>query len=328
MSILLIGDPHFKEDNALESEQLINETLRVIEEDLSIEFVIILGDILDTHEKIYMKPFCRATRFIQEIAVLKPVFVLIGNHDRINNDVFLTKDHAFNALKGTKNVTIVDEVIKQDGFVFVPYVPTGDFKDALDTLPGCMDGSKAIFAHQEFRGAKMGAIVSEKGDPWDYDEYTCPVFSGHIHQYQELEKITYLGTPFQHAFSDNDDKGLFILDKEDLSLQKININIIKKRSQEIFIGDLLNYQVDDKYLTKIIIRGTDKHILKYLDNPKITNIINHPRIYYKIKYISDDGADNKYLLEKEVDNFHYYLQNIIDTCSDKVKDIFQTISGS
>ena len=46
MSILLIGDPHFKNDNSIECEQLLQETIRVIKEKKCINFVVIMGDII------------------------------------------------------------------------------------------------------------------------------------------------------------------------------------------------------------------------------------------------------------------------------------------
>ena len=260
MSILLIGDPHFKNDNSIECEQLLEETIKVIKEKKCINFVVIMGDILDTHEKIHMMPFCRATNYIQQIASLKKVFVIIGNHDRINNNIFLTEDHAFNGLKDHPNIVIVDKVAVYNNYLFVPYVPPGRFNEALATIDYDITRCKMIFAHQEFKGAQLGSIVSEIGDVWP--ENACPVFSGHIHQFQKINNITYIGTPFQHSFYDTGEKFLYMINEESGEEQKIFLNIIKKRIQEISASKLLDYEVDTQYLTKLIINDVDSKILK------------------------------------------------------------------
>ena len=39
--------------------------------------------------------------------------LLVGNHDYINNQQFLTNNHWMNAMKDWNNVTIIDKVIKR-----------------------------------------------------------------------------------------------------------------------------------------------------------------------------------------------------------------------
>ena len=99
-------------------------------------------------------------------------YILVGNHDYISNTQFLTTNHWMNAMKEWKNVVIVDKVIQQNindlSFVFVPYVFPGRFQEALNTIH--IDGINkisCIFAHQEFKGCKLGAILSDIGDVWD-----------------------------------------------------------------------------------------------------------------------------------------------------------------
>ena len=55
-NILLVGDPHFKVSNPLESQQFHDEVLKNIKNlEKQIDFIVILGDILDTHEKIHIQ---------------------------------------------------------------------------------------------------------------------------------------------------------------------------------------------------------------------------------------------------------------------------------
>ena len=75
-------------------------------------------------------------------------------------------------------------------FLFVPYVPPGRFVEALETYKNInWKDVDCIFAHQEFYGCKMGAILSEEGDKW---ESKWPlVVSGHIHSRQWINKNIY-----------------------------------------------------------------------------------------------------------------------------------------
>jgi len=232
MNILLVGDPHFKTDNVLETENFVSKTLKYVEENKNnIKFIVILGDILDTHEKIHIQPLCNAVNFITELSKLIFTFVLIGNHDRINNSDFLTESHPFTGLKRTPNLRIIDTTFKHKNFIFVPYVPNGKFMDALEKIDfNPEEKNTYIFAHQEFKGCKMGGIISETGDIWP-EEYPL-VISGHIHDFQIPQKnIIYTGTPYQQGYNDSAEKGLLLLkiNENSYEYERINLEVIKKK---------------------------------------------------------------------------------------------------
>ena len=107
-----------------------------------------------------------------------------------------------NALKKWDNVCVVDKpIITKIGEVNIamcPYVPNGRFVEALSTTIGNdWRNCRMIFAHQEFKGCKMGHIISTEGDEWS-DEYP-PIISGHIHDYQKINNIFYPGSAIQHS---------------------------------------------------------------------------------------------------------------------------------
>ena len=229
--ILIIGDPHFKADNAIDTGLM---TLKIVEAALSEtpDFIVVLGDVLHTHDLLRLDPVCRAINFLQRLRDISPhLYILIGNHDRPNNACYLTSEHPFTALKDWLNTTVVDQVItrthtirstgKIASFTFVPYVPVGRFEEALLTVGLSTDPAKntapihlkemsGVFAHQEFKGAKMGAIISEAGDLWPMGAPLC--VSGHIHDYDELlYNLVYPGTPIQHGYADKPDKTISVL---------------------------------------------------------------------------------------------------------------------
>ena len=297
MKILLIGDPHFKVSNCIETNQLHKETIKYIQ-NTDLDFVVILGDVLDTHEKIHIRPLCRAVNYITSIAKLIKTYVLIGNHDRLNNNVFLTDDHPFSGLKNTENIIIVDKVYQENNFIFVPYVYPGRFQEALETID-FKPNKQFIFAHQEFKGVKMGAFVSEIGDGWPED-YPY-VFSGHIHDFQQVQKnILYTGTPFQHGFSDSCDKFLVLIETNDYdyTMEKVYLDIIKKRVLQIDFNQLKSYEEDKQFITKLIIEGNSKLIRKILQEKDIKfykirdNTIKKSSSY---RYISFEDSFNQRL---------------------------------
>lgn len=209
MKVLTIGDPHFKADNVLACKHLHSETEILLKNETP-DVVVVLGDILHTHEKINMHCLCSAIDYLKMlqnycVETNGILIILIGNHDRSNQNVFMTDDHAFKALdlwEATYVVWKTTEInFKKFKFIAVPYVSPGRFMEALSGVEN-FKSADLILAHQEFKGAKMGIILSEEGDSWDPDFPL--VVSGHIHDYSVInENIIYTGTPMQHGFNEN-----------------------------------------------------------------------------------------------------------------------------
>jgi len=209
---LVIGDLHFKTGNLIEMEELCGKIIDEIKKIPDLDFIVVLGDILDRHENINVFPLCYAIDFLCRLHQISKLFLLIGNHDRPNNSDFLSPFSPFSAVKNWENVRVVDttytEIIKGTRFTFVPYVFPGRFPEALN-LDKEWGKSRAIFTHQEFKGCKMGKKTSEKGDHWDINNPL--IISGHIHNYQVLQKnIIYVGTPIVHNFGEKKDKAIQI----------------------------------------------------------------------------------------------------------------------
>lgn len=261
LTILAIGDPHFKVSNVQDSTQMVTAILKLANE-LKPTFVVVLGDVLDRHETIHVTPLTQATKFLKALAEIAPLYVLIGNHDRPNNSDFLSKQHPFTALEGWKNMTIVDTTTSltifahNKNFTFVPYVPPGRFLEALNSNGNSWKQSTIIFAHQEFKGAQMGAIKSIEGDEWPLDHPY--VVSGHIHDFHQLQtNILYTGTPIQHAFGDRDDKTVTLLTVGDtVTHQQFNLGLPKRLIVHLTSSQIEMYQPPANCLLKIVINGT------------------------------------------------------------------------
>lgn len=240
--VLFVGDLHVKRSNASQIAILADRITTDVEAS-DIRFVVLAGDLLDTHERVDVQSMNAAYDFIRAVRTIGRVFVLVGNHDYINNQQYLTDAHWMNGMKEWTDVVIVDRPIEYDGFFFVPYVYPGRFVEALDGAFGDRWKSEAecVFAHQEFRGCKMGAFVSVDGDEWDAS-YPL-VVSGHVHERQRpAANVFYPGSGLVHSFG-HSDQGYSILrftsDNGDDPIEetRVSLDVQRKRVVRMRVGD-------------------------------------------------------------------------------------------
>lgn len=245
MKFLTIGDPHFKVDNLSEVNDFIRQTEKALQSIENLDFIVCLGDLLHTHARINSMPMNEAYKFIEVLSKYAQTFVLVGNHDMINNSQFLSDCHWMNGMKKWNNVTIVDAgyVSEKWNCTFVPYVPPGRFVEALNIIDEKeWEKRSFIFAHQEFKGAKMGAILSEIGDEWK-EEYP-QVISGHIHDKHKPQKnVFYVGSAMQHAFGECPRKALHLFTVEsenECKEEEVELNLVERKIIYLSSEDLEN----------------------------------------------------------------------------------------
>ena len=279
---IIIGDQHFKTNNIPEVELFIQKIEELVKKQEP-DFIVLLGDLLDQHEKLHSVPLNKAYEFIDRMRNIAPTFVLVGNHDMLCNTIFLSPDHWLNALKEWKNVTIVDKVMRTEilgnQFIFCPYVFPGRFEEALDTL--CYDWRndktiKCIFCHQEFEGFKMGAIVSKDGDKWS-DTYPS-VISVHIHKNQTIGNVYYPGSSMQVSFGETDKNVIacvsFESERDSYDLQEIDTDLPRKKNLYIDVDDLESYNLaktEDKI--KLTVSGSYEEFKTIKKTKKYKEII-------------------------------------------------------
>lgn len=273
---MVIGDLHFKKDTPHVTDLVIHKLMEKIDK-YKPNLVVLLGDILDTHEKIEMKVQNKAIRFIKGIAKKGiTVVVIIGNHDRPDGTTFLTEDSSLFCLKDIPNIYVADRVLdlkwevgpnkEKIRFIFVPYVQPGSFHEALDTLETkVLDKNhpvSAIFCHQEFKGVKIGGYVSKGGDDWP--ETNPLVISGHIHTMQQPQgNMVYPGTPNQQSWSDTTDKGILIcefLPGQPQSINFVQLDIRKKKIVKIKPSEVDSYVPPADCDVQVDIEGTADEI--------------------------------------------------------------------
>lgn len=241
--VLLIGDPHLKInkfDLAVRFLNWLNELIAQQKPDL----VINLGDTWDTHSVLRSEVACEFMNHIYKVIDLKiPYVYLVGNHDCYKpND---SKYHAMLPYKNKiKGLHVVDEVTDLYGMTFVPYIHDSS-KFPKTSLPVCI-------AHQTFKGADFGNIVTKDGvDPSEVKGAEL-IVSGHIHKKQQLNvgatSVLYVGSPFSQSASDIDQiKGITVLDSEtySTSFYECPLPMWRKLTAELTVQNSINSVISD-----------------------------------------------------------------------------------
>lgn len=334
MKILCIGDPHFKPSNRLETTQL-HQNIQKILTDTKIDITIVLGDILDTFERADMDCYDDAIAFLEMIIKYSYLIVLIGNHDRKNNQVFQLDRHYFTPLKFWPRTRVIwtTEIVEQDDvkILCIPYIPTGRLNEALsefskEQIISC----DLAVAHQEFKNAKMGAIISEHGDEWPKDYPLC--VSGHIHQYQRLQdNLVYPGTPFQHGFGDSSDKCVLLLSKilntNNWEEERLGLNIWNKMTITMSVDELLTFKPRGDVIYNINLIGDVSVIRQTIQNPYVVKMMGKFHLNIKIKSVSSEEIEQVNIVKPDggIPSFYEFLEDMIGTESKSITRLYKKL---
>ncbi len=262
LKILAIGDQHFKVNNLRQVDEFLNKLrLWLTENTDQYDIIVSGGDLLDTMERLHIAPLNKAVEYLDLLREFAPTYVLVGNHDAVNNQIYLTDQHWLNAIKRWKEddtchwIEVIDRVQIRDfklrsrnnndnddeeeqqeevnsddntkvaKIVLAPYVPDGRFVEALGTVQSTTvqrwRDCHCVFGHQLIDGVKMGAIVAQDVEPWD-DTYPM-LIAFHVHDKQWIKpNVYYTGSAMQHAFNENAEKTLAVITFTPLSEDATN----------------------------------------------------------------------------------------------------------
>jgi hypothetical protein len=246
-----------------------------------------------------------------------------------------------NAMKKWPNVVVVDKVIvetiKNEKLIFVPYVEPGRFIEALNTiLPNdeVWDNASCIFAHQEFYGCKMGAIVSEIGDKWNLNY--PHIISGHIHSNQKIQKnIYYTGSAMQNAFGESEKNIIaFIkLENKEYELEEVDLGLPRKKIVYVDVNNIEEYKIpeksDDKI--KVSINGVYEEFKTFKKTKKYKELISKGgKVIFKPKRIENKikNEDLSKIIEdsKNSSNFKQIITDIVNSKKDSyLYEVFEFI---
>lgn len=355
MNTLVIGDPHFKATRELEGKEYIKQITEIAINNKP-SFIVLLGDILDSHEIIHTIAHNLAETLFENMSNIAPTFVLVGNHDYINNQQFLTTRHIFGPFKKWKNITIVDKPISVDikdrNFVFVPYVPPGRFIEALNVL--VLEGENwemtdCIFAHQSFKGCVTHESANTIKDVWD-EEYPL-IISGHIHNSQVVGKnIMYPGSSIQQNYNETENKYVWMVDWEERDdddmpiITKIKVGLKVKKLltltvDELLLKDTTNFKflsTINKYHLTINVIGTSPEINNLKRNKFYNKLID---LEVKFKFEQPQNSEEQELIiataiansnepsVKDEVSYHKIFKEIINTKDKYTRNEYATLFG-
>ena len=311
--ILCIGDIHIQTNN-IPSINLFIEKLECHLKINNYLFVILLGDILHYHDKLYTICLNKSNELFMMISKYSHCYVLVGNHDFISNNITGENKHPFMFAKNMKNITIVDhpKLVTLSSFKFVmsPFLPDSTFVSTLNTeLKDEWKTANIVFAHQAFNGGKMGAIICDNGDDWK-ESYPL-VISGHFHDKQKVKpNLIYTGSCMQHAFGESHDKTLLEIDLKTNINKEIDLGLVKKKI--IYIDDIKKLyefkNTDINTLIKLTVTGSFEEFKAFKQTSKY-NELKDKNISIVFKYKKDDKTFKSIPVVKK--NFQDILLNKI-----------------
>lgn len=255
--IFVIGDPHFDESNSQETDKLHSKCEEILETRRNeISMIVVLGDVSDKGDYVHHSVIARILSFFNMLSSFCPVYVLVGNHDRPNPKVFLTNEHILQILYPIRGITVVERCHtmewKGKKICMMPYVQNGLFHKACKKCGIKIKQFDLFFSHQEFKGCKINKLNGEDCDVWSSD-YPLNI-AGHIHDYEHLDNLIYVGTPYQHGFSERPFKGVWLLD-ENLELERIELDIPKKIHHKINYSEIESLILEKGAIHKVTITG-------------------------------------------------------------------------
>lgn len=316
VTVLCIGDPHFVPTKHPKIYDQMQARICDLIRDNDFDFVVVLGDVFHYHDVVHVQTLTRVQGFFDAILDAlgdKPLYVLVGNHDMINNQQFMGKQHALQTMHGRDRLHIVESTttLDLDGhtFGFVPYVPNGRFGEALRYADVTKCDYTCIFAHQEFKGARLGPMVSKHGDEW---AKTDPlVISGHVHDaHSPQPNIIYVGTPVQHSFGEDANKavGVFTFDGDDFEYARVPLKLAKHYTHNLTLqgsnpsefvkGVIKKRKETDDDTHRIVVKGTLAEIQAFQKNKMIMKKLANEGI--KVKFKNTDHST----VEDEPDTSH------------------------
>lgn len=235
--VILLADIHFGENKNSEqtNQDLIAFCRFVTEEGLQrgINQLVILGDYFHQRDKLDIRTIdfgCQGAGILSN--VFKGLFntrpeLLLGNHDLYyKNSRQVTSAEILDSY-----FQIIDEPVIYDNVLFSPWVTDEqDWDQLVNYYNDNEDTINYVLGHFEFSRFKMNAnYIMEHGYSHKVFKNANHVFTGHYHTRQEMDNVTYIGSPIPFSFNDaNDDqRGFCILDVETGEYEFVNFNKTK-----------------------------------------------------------------------------------------------------
>jgi DNA repair exonuclease SbcCD nuclease subunit len=267
--IALISDIHLGCRN--DSQTMINAHKKFFTtcffptlENHGIKDVFILGDLFDRRKFGNFNTLYHTKEFLFDY--LNENFnthILIGNHDtfyrntnRVNSPKLLLQEYT--------NIKVYDHPVITSGITLIPWTNEENHDECMQYIK--KGETDLLFGHFDIVGFEMhsgGGKCFEGFDPKTFSKYEH-VYTGHFHQPNTIENITYLGSPLQFTWADYGCKrGFSILDTETNDLTFVENP--DRMFHKIFYDedlDILEFDYDslsDKVVRVLVGEKEDQH---------------------------------------------------------------------
>ena len=219
--------------------------------------IVIPGDIFHDRNDVAVNTLHVATDIFSIFSDFN-IVITTGNHDSFFRDN--SSVNSISILKGWSNITTVDKLLVVDfQDKKIAFCPWGQ---DINEVPKC----DLIIGHFEINSFRMNSTkVCMTGiKPSELTSKAKLTISGHFHQREERKyedgTILYVGDPYQMDWSDyNTNKGLYILDLEDLSYEFIE-NTVSPRYVKVRYSDI----ADGKYTAETLKSSITRNIVKFI----------------------------------------------------------------
>lgn len=275
MNYLLTADLHLTDVSLDEYRWKIFDILKEKIQEFKVNYLFILGDCWDRKDRHSAKLLNRVVDSLLDLhdTTQAEIIILAGNHDAPLVGIYYWT--FLNQYSGIEYITESK---------FYPYVwllpfspnPVEEWKN-LD-----LNKASAIFMHQPVEGAVLNANgLTLKKAPALPPLPNVPIFSGDIHHYQDVGKITYIGVPYPTHFNESWKNRVILIQNDDF-----------KNYKEIWLDGI----------KRAIIDVTSSSELNSLDYKKGDQV----RIKYKLAadklttWPSEQQAIRKWAEEKEI----------------------------
>lgn len=331
MKAVIINDTHFgyKNDSAIVLDYFVdffeNQLFPYLKEN-NIKTIFHLGDLFDRRKYVNFK-----TLHTVQKSVLEPlssmgikVHAICGNHD-----TYYRNTNSINSIQELvehyPNWSIYSEpTIVELSSGCVALVPWINPENEDTTAKFISDTNcSVLFGHLELCGFQTirGIFVDQGYDPKHFDKFEY-VLTGHYHLKSSRNNIHYLGTQYQMAFSDVDEKkGFHVFDFQERTLefienskklfykidyhednkQKLDFDQFKNRYVKIVIKHKTKQPLFEKYLDKFYEAGVAELVVseEVSANPELVSVDIHKDtlqlLHEEIDTITDKSIDKNHL---------------------------------
>lgn len=183
----------------MEGLSILDQIIDIIHSHPEIGKIKFLGDFFELKDRVPNHILIEFQRRIEELSRTIVFTAIRGNHD-----YSLPKYPTLSLFTHHIQFITDPQIIDEDG-VRIAYLPfQREEKDFYDNWGILHKESPNLFLfHQELPGAEYesGRKIPGEVPPSIFDPNIIYI-SGHLHKYQNIGKVTYLGSPYQIKFSD------------------------------------------------------------------------------------------------------------------------------